>query len=102
MRDINDNINNLEYLNDKVYQTFIYTDCANIEVLDNIKSQIPFIDFIIRNKNEWNIRYITILCVSNSIKEYSKIKDLVTDIQPGCNLKINNNSFIQWYNSKRL
>jgi len=44
----------------------------------------------------------TILCVTNSIIEYEKIKEMVTDIQTGCNLTINNNSFIHWYNLRRL
>jgi len=65
---------------------------------------------VIHNINEISIAEITlasfmcktILCVTNSIKEYSIIQNLVTDIQTGCNLTINNNSFIRWYNSKRL
>jgi len=127
--------NDLSFLDDKVFFSYIYTDKANQEIINQIKEELVSVDFIIRNETEWNIRYITniimnpnvkilvihsindmsiaeialasfmcktILCATNSIKEYEKILEMVTDIQTGCNLNINNNSFIHWYNLRRL
>jgi len=41
-----------------------------------------------------------ILCITDTIKEYTKIYDMINDIQSGCNLTINNNSFSHWYKSR--
>jgi len=125
----------IQFLDDKAFITYIYTDKADREILKTIKNELTSIDFIIRNETDWNIRYITgvimdpnvkiivihsindmsiaeitlacfmcktILCTTNSIKEYDKISEMVTDIQTGCNLTINNNSFTNWYNLRRL
>jgi hypothetical protein len=127
--------NDLSFLDDKVFFSYVYTDKANQEIIDQIKEELVSVDFIVRDETEWDIRYITgiimnpnvkvlvihsindmsiaeialasfmcktILCVTNSIKEYEKILEMVTDIQTGCNLTINNNSFIHWYNLRRL
>jgi len=127
--------NDLSFLDDKVFFSYVYTDKANQEIIDQIKEELVSVDFIVRDETEWDIRYITgiimnpnvkvlvihsindmsiaeialasfmcktILCVTNSIKEYEKILEMVTDIQTGCNLTINNNSFIHWYNLRGL
>ena len=127
--------NDLSFLDDKIFFSYVYTDKANQEIIDQIKEELVSVDFIVRDETEWDIRYITgiimnpnvkvlvihsindmsiaeialasfmcktILCVTNSIKEYEKILEMVTDIQTGCNLTINNNSFIHWYNLRRL
>jgi len=127
--------NDLSFLDDKIFFSYVYTDKANKEIIDQIKEELVSVDFIVRDETEWDIRYITgiimnpnvkvlvihsindmsiaeialasfmcktILCVTNSIKEYEKILEMVTDIQTGCNLTINNNSFIHWYNLRRL
>lgn len=128
-------LDELELFDNTIYTTYIYTDTADRSIISAIKDCIPSIDFIIRNDEDWNIRYITgiimdpnvkvlvihnineisvaeialasfmcktILCTTENIREYPKICNLVTEIQTGCNLNINNNSFIHWYNSKRL
>jgi len=124
---------NLESLDDtSSNKVYIYTDKADDYIIQDITKELGNVSFIIRDKDKWNIRYITglimdpnveilviheinelsiaeialasfmckrILCISNTIKEYPKIYDMVTDLQPGCNLNVNNTSFIHWYNS---
>jgi len=125
----------LSFLDDKVFFSYVYTDKADPEIIKKIKEELPSVDFIIRDEKKWDIRYITnvimnpnvkilvihsindmsiseialasfmcktILCVTNSIKEYEKLLEMITDIQTGCNLSINNNSFVHWYNLRRL
>lgn len=125
----------LTMLEDQAYKDYIYTDKADPERLKEIKEKYPNLDFIVRDKNKWNIRYITgvimdpnvkvivihdidelsiaeislasfmckiILCVTDTVKEYDKIYEMVSDLQTGCNLTINNNSFSHWYKSKRF
>ena len=122
-------------LEQQVYTTYIYTDIINHKVMKNICDKLGPVEFIIRDEEKWNIRYITgiimdpnvkiivvhninemsiaeitlasfmcktILCVTDTIKEYEKSYDMVTDFQTGCNLTINNNSFTNWYKTKRL
>jgi len=38
-----------------------------------------------------------ILVTCKSVKEYRKLPNLINDIQPGCDLRKENNSFINWY-----
>ncbi len=38
-----------------------------------------------------------ILVTCNSIDEYPHIYDMITEVQVTCNLMLNNNSFINWY-----
>lgn len=127
--------NDLSFLEENGFTSYIYTDRADAEIIKKIKEELKSVDFIIRKEDDWNIRYITgvimdpnvkvlvihsindmsiaeialasfmcktILCVTNSIREYEKLAEMVTDIQTGCNLTINNNSFIHWYNLRRL
>jgi len=62
---------------------------------------------VIHDINDLSIAEITlasfmckkILCITNTIKEYPKLLEMITDLQPGCNLTINNNSFTHWYES---
>jgi len=114
------------------FKNIVYVDSANDSIIEKLEKENPDIQFIIRDKDNWNIKYIVnlimdpnlvaivihdinelsiaeitlasfmckkILCITQTIKEYDKIIDMVTDIQPGCNLNINNNSFIHWYNT---
>ncbi len=119
-------------LSDPQFTSYIYTDKGDREILDQLSQDLGSVNFIVRNEEQWSIRYITglimdpnvstiviheinalsiaeitlatfmcktILCTNNSIKEYPKLHDMITDIQPGCNLNINNNSFKHWYES---
>ena len=128
-------VDELIKLEDTLFMTYIYTDTADRSILNLIKKELPSVDFIIRNEDDWNIRYITgiimdpnvrvlvihkineisvaeialasfmcktILCVTDNVKEFPKINEMITEIQTGCNLTINNNSFVHWYNSKRF
>jgi len=62
---------------------------------------------VIHNIDDLSIAEITlasfmckqILCITNTIKDYPKLFEMITDLQPGCNLTINNNSFSHWYDS---
>jgi len=62
---------------------------------------------VIHDMNELSISEITlasfmckqILCITNTIKDYPKLQEMISDLQPGCNLTINNNSFAHWYES---
>lgn len=38
-----------------------------------------------------------ILITTNVIKEYTNIYQFITDLEPGCNLELDNNTFIHWY-----
>lgn len=38
-----------------------------------------------------------ILVTCNNIKEYPYIYDMISEVQPSCNLTIENSSFINWY-----
>ena len=77
---------------------------TNVIVDPNVKI------IVINNIDEMSIAEITlasfmcktILCTTNTIKEYNKIYNMITDLQTGCNLTINNNSFSNWYKSKRF
>ena len=129
------NERDISALEDTTYTSYIYTDKADPDVLNSIRKELGHVDYIVRDKEDWGIRYVTsiimdsqvngivihdidemsiaeitlasfmcktILCVTDTVTEYEKIYDMVTDLQTGCNLTINNNSFTNWYNTKRF
>ena len=121
-----------EILDDKQYKSYIYTDKADSDIMKHITDELNEVEFVVRDTENWTIRYITgiimdpnikvivihdinelsiaeialasfmckhILCITDTIKDYPKLFEMVTDLQLGCNLTIKNSSFIHWYKS---
>ena len=115
------------------YIQYIYTDIVDKTIITNLEKELYNVKFIVRDLENWDIRYITniltdpnlkvlvinqisemsiaeitlasfmcktILCTTKTILEYDYIYDMITDLQEGCNLTINNNSFKHWYESR--